>query len=1294
MLKVIALFCTGLVLLCSSSSWGQDQWAFVQNKGQWSENVTAAADIPGGRLWLEKTGWTYQLFDESFFRVLHPKGEEDLIDTIKGHNFQVHLKNAQFSKSFGRDSAAFIRNFYYENGSATDVHSYKTWNQNNVYPSIDLRFYRTSTSLKYDFVLNPGATVKNIKMEYRGVSSLKIESEELVIGLSLGKIKESKPFAYQIIDGRIHEVQCKFEVNGSEVSFSLGKYDPKVQLVIDPEIAFSSFIGSTASNFGFTACNDSEENLIASGTVFSPGFPTTIGAYSTSFNSASQNYMDVYISKFSADGTQLVYSTYIGGSAQETPHSLITDSQDNIILMGVTGSSNYPVTTGVFQQNFVGGPQLPMNGFFIASHNDGCDFFISKFTSGGQLLRSTFVGGSSNDGLNFSNQLFYNYGDCFRGEVNVDENDNIFVASVTLGNFPLPAPGPQNTYGGGAADGILFKMNPDLSTMLAGTYVGGFDGDACFGIEFDSDGNILLAGGTLSANFPFCTNGVDTNFDFETDGFVIRMNPNDLSVIHGTFVGTMDFDQVYFVQTDTEGNVYALGLTEGDMPISPGLYGQSNSGLFIRKFSPDLSSILWTTTIGTGSGLVDISPTAFLVSDCDQIFFSGWGGAVNNYCGTVYDCANPGQSTTIGLPISSNAFQSTTDGSDFYLCVLGENASELIYGSFLGGTLSSEHVDGGTSRFDKNGTVYQAACAGCQGNSDFPTTPGVWSSTNNSSSCNLAVFRFNLGTIDAQVQIDGPTTVCEDTPINFQNLSVGGNDFVWTFGDGNESESFNATHSYTEPGTYLVELLVTETTECLIGDTAMVTINVEPGVDPAISPVPSFCPGDVFQLNGTGSNNMFWLPNPLLSSNLEQDPFATAVDGETFFLVDSNQCEIDTVSITIETFPLNFTISPSQIICSGETATLTATGGVVYVWSPDENLSTSLGSTVIASPIITTTYEMIGTSTNGCQDTLTTTVQVDLIDIGGQIYDTIPLCFGASVMLNATSVSQYTWTPETGLSDSSIQNPMASPETTTTYSVFLQNTCASGTDQVTVKVVYPLGTAGGGGYICRGTNIEINAAGGIAYDWQPSSSVLDESLDSTFAFPSFSTTYTVEILDENGCTTFEDVFVGVFQDPPVDAGPAQFFEAPGQAQLIGNPFEQEFYWTPSTDISCTDCTHPYVFPEKEQYYSLHVIDNNGCTAVDSVLVKPFYPLYVPNTVTPNNDGTNDVFLAVGPSVEGFILKIFNRWGDKIFETNDQTEPWIPGLNGYYVQDGVYTWIIEFESIDRRKQLVGHVTVLR
>ena len=185
------------------------------------------------------------------------------------------------------------------------------------------------------------------------------------------------------------------------------------------------------------------------------------------------------------------------------------------------------------------------------------------------------------------------------------------------------------------------------------------------------------------------------------DGYIHRYDAAG-TLDGSTYLGTSAHDQSYFVQVDLAGNVYVVGQTHGAYPVSVGVYANPFASQFIHKLSGDLSSSVWSTRVGS-NGTEDISPAAFLVSDCGQIYFSGWGGDVNNF-------GQPNSSTTVGLPLTPDAFQSTTDGSDFYLMVLNADAESLAYATYYGGTLSGEHVDGGTSRFDKNGATPGGVC--------------------------------------------------------------------------------------------------------------------------------------------------------------------------------------------------------------------------------------------------------------------------------------------------------------------------------------------------------------------------------------------------------------------------------------------------------------------------------------------------------------------------------------------------------------------------------------------------------
>ena len=311
------------------------------------------------------------------------------------------------------------------------------------------------------------------------------------------------------------------------------------------------------------------------------------------------------------------------------------------------------------------------------------------------------------------------------------------------------------------------------------------------------------------------------------DGYIARFSADGSALLSSTYLGTVQYDQTYFVQLDTAGAVYALGQTRGPYPVSPGVYANPGSSQFVHKLSADLSTSFWSTRLGNGNGTEDLSPTAFLVSDCKQIYISGWGGVTNNN-------GQPNQSTVFNFPITSDALQSTTNGSDFYLMVLNPEAVSLAYGSYFGGGASQEHVDGGTSRFDKNGTVYQAVCAGCGGSSALPTTPGAWSQTNNSANCNLGVFKidFEQAVVAA---ISGDLTACEPATIDFINAGSGV-EWIWDFGDG--SPLFNGQqpqHTYQEPGIYTVTLIALDPTACNLADTTTAQVTVLPSVPPEVS---------------------------------------------------------------------------------------------------------------------------------------------------------------------------------------------------------------------------------------------------------------------------------------------------------------------------------------------------------------------------------------------------------------------------------------------------------------------------
>ncbi len=795
---------------------------FTENRSQWEEQVLFKTDASGASVFFEEDRLTY-LLTEKPEHCSHA-GEHDHAQeaSYKAHAYQMIFNHAQRTTAIaGQEKISTVKHFYLGKDPskwATNVPSYKKLVYQELYDCIDLEIYSRGAAMKYDFVVKKGGIPRTIELEYEGLDQLQLQEGNLVLSTSLGEVIEQKPYAYQIIDGEEKEVWCAFVLNGTKLSFELGDYDADHQLIIDPTVIFASYSGSTADNWGTTATYDSEGNAYGGGTVWAVGYPLTIGAFDLTFAGGST---DMGISKFSADGSTLLYATYIGGIDSDYPHSLIADADDNLIIFGSTGSSDYPIGDNAYQDTFGGGTYTNVNG---ADYNAGSDIVITKLSEdGSMLLGSTYIGGASNDGINDGAfELNYNYGDQARGEVTVDEDGRIIFASCTQSvDFPVTEACFQDTYGGGGQDGVIGILDADLSTLEYATFFGGTSGDSNYSIKVNpANGKIYSAGGTSSDDLPFEAAETGTFFGGQSDGFVMVMDA-DGGNVSGNYVGTDTYDQCYFVDTDPDGEVYVTGQTAGSYPVSDGVYSDTDGKQFIHKFNSDLTSTEFTTVFGSG-GSINISPTAFLIDDCRRIYVAGWGGVL---AGGAFS------SSVLGMTVTADAYQSTTDGNDFYYIVLSIDAEELTYATFFGGPTTSEHVDGGTSRFDKNGVIYQATCA-CGGLfGGTPTTDGAYATTAGSANCNLHVLKLDMEQeILNAVANASATSGCADPSftVEYENLSVGGEEYIWILADGETYEGdVPPATEFTEAGEYMVQLIAVGSDEaCAEADTSSLTIIV------------------------------------------------------------------------------------------------------------------------------------------------------------------------------------------------------------------------------------------------------------------------------------------------------------------------------------------------------------------------------------------------------------------------------------------------------------------------------------
>lgn len=823
--------------MCYANSYAQME--FIENKGQWDARAKFKGDFTTGAIFLENAGFTVSMINEDDYRTLseivhghvhHDKRE----GVLRSFVYKVRFVGANQNPTVitEKPSEGYVNYFVGDDPSkwASECRLYQTVTFKDIYPGIDVRYYSQENKMKYDFIVHPGANPAQIQMEYDG-PKLELKGNELHIQTSVGTVRELYPYSYQMIDGKMEEVKARYVVRNNRVTFQLSKIDSKKLLVIDPSIIFSSFTGSTADNWGYTATPGPDGSFYAGGIVFvaaGTSFPVSPGAFQTNYGGGTLEDQipgyDVAIFKFSPNGNTRSYATYLGGSMNEQPHSMIVDGNGNLIVAGRTSSGN----------------SFPRSRALIGSGGQN-DIFITKFNSTGTaLIGSVVIGGSGDDGVNIRSKytgtlgkdlLRLNYGDDARSEVILDGDGNILLASCTQSsNFPTTNPF-QGTFAGGVQDGVFLKFSPNLNTTLVSSYFGGSGADACFVLSVHPlNGNIYIGGGTTSLNLPGDKTGVlQPNYQGgETDGFVTILNDAGTAILKTTYIGTAQTDMVYGLKFDKYGFPYIMGTTTGAWPVINAPFSNPGSKQFIGKLREDISSYVYSTVFGTASADPNISPIAFMVDRCENVYVSGWGGGINN-------AQNYNNGKTTGMAqVNPLPNIPAPDGDDFYFFVLERNAASQLFGTHFGQNRGSgDHVDGGTSRFDENGVIYQAMCANCGGGATFPTTPGVWSPVNRSSNCNLAAVKIemNFAGVGSSLQtsinsVIGANKGCIPFEAVFTDTLQQGVTFYWDFGDGvkDTTSTPSTSHVFTQVGEYTIMLIAEDSSTCNIRDTAYATI--------------------------------------------------------------------------------------------------------------------------------------------------------------------------------------------------------------------------------------------------------------------------------------------------------------------------------------------------------------------------------------------------------------------------------------------------------------------------------------
>jgi hypothetical protein len=560
----------------------------------------------------------------------------------------------------------------------SDVPLFGRVNYQNIYPGIDLAFHGASSQLEFDYLVSPGADPASIALAFDGADSLQIDDHgDLLLTTDNRTVELRKPVAYQSRNGQREPVEARFVVKGkNEVEFSLGAYDRRRELVIDPTFVYSTYFGGNGADYGVSVAVDGLGDAFIAGATDSISIPASSGQGGTI--SPSGGGFDTFVTEIDPNGVCL-FTTLFGGTGDDFPGGIALDGT-SIYIAGTTSSSNFPATVG--QTVFQGGTTFGDN-----------DAYAVKLALNGSFTWGTYIAGSDSDsGLGIA----------------VDSSQNVYVVGETFStNLPLASALPSGTAlnlgtGPGVDDGYIAKLNSGGTAYLLLSYIGGSDGDLATGVGLDAAGNIYVSGETISVDLPtnltigvlqstcgtdlFCNGTTGGPFD---DGFVVSIKANLSGYNYVTYYGGSNSDEAFAIAVDAGGNAFFTGRSSStDLLITSDAYQNSLLGTtnaIVVELNPSGTTLNYGTYFG---------------GDATD---AGYGITLDTL-GNVYIT---GQTTSspASFPLL-NPTQDTGDGSsDAFVSAIGISQGQLLFSTLLGGGGDEDQFQGGIA-LDPLGYIY------------------------------------------------------------------------------------------------------------------------------------------------------------------------------------------------------------------------------------------------------------------------------------------------------------------------------------------------------------------------------------------------------------------------------------------------------------------------------------------------------------------------------------------------------------------------------------------------------------
>lgn len=1208
---------------------------FLENLGQWENDVLFRANMGNAAVFLVEDGFVFNAFSSEDLQIAHDQNLWETDAPLHGHAWKLQfIGTTDPEKVEASKKNSTYYNFFIGQDTSRwkgRVGSYQEVYYTNIWPGIDLKVYSNThpkgSNFKYDFIVHPGADPSVIQWKYEGLDGVDLINEELILETSVGKFTEAKPWSYQ----EDEKVECDYFMVNDTFRFLIpNDFDYSSKLIIDPELIAATFIGAQFNSaYGICATYDVEGNMISGARSYGVGYPATFGAYSDTFMGGQT---EMGIGKFNSNGTELLWATYIGGAnGEDSPLSLVTNTNQNIYVHGYSSSSDYPTTPNAFRSD-------------LDSDGINCGVVSLLSADGASLLGSTYIASTSGS-LHLTINGATITCSSNRGEIILDKDENPVIATnTTSSTFPISTNAYQSILKG-QIDAAVVSFNKELSQINWGTYVGGEGSEYYCSLRIDQNERVILAGGELEmlkfseVQYPTTINayqeeGMGSLMDREA--VISILNADGSELLYSTYFSTPEDDSAFLVELDSNEDIWVCGMSLGEIPLVGNAYSNAPSPTYVAKFSSDLSDLELSTQVGPGLGIDEfIAPTAFMIDNCDRLYLSG--------------CSNNAMGFSSDIPITDDAI---FDDGGFYLAQYSPNMSSLEFASFFGGS----HTHGGQSRFNKKGAVYQAVCSPV--NSSFQAMSGAWSEQQGEDvSFELAVFKVDFESDAAVSQFSYETLgVCSPVDVQFSNYSTEGA-YTW-FVDGNEIPSGDDfLFNFTNPGDHEVELVVTNEASCNYSDTLSVHIDIPAATSMQssweIDPVDLCQDSLVISAVYTGSNE---------ESLLWQFPGGS-----------SNESTIDLNFFESGSYPITLVVYDEQCNVSDTLET-------VFDYDPLD----ASWITVSSDPCLDSLY-VFGIFTGSGQEEM----HWEYND-GSSTFSQVDLAFG----------EQGSYFLDLILFDENCQ------QLDTLSAVFEL--------QGTIEAFALANTLEG----CEPLNVQLSGSSNIGTGaWTtPQGVFATDEVNMTFDQAGvYQSTFVVT--DENSCNLADSTLIEILVHPSLEASMTVEPINPSpcaQEQLVQLTFTGEnatqLAWNTGDGVTLFGENATYIYSFPGNYTITLTSDNSVCNqqeilAQDLLIeldASEFNELVFPNVISPNDDGMNDRLEFSKASLSGeefdvFNLKIFNRWGTLIFESDQSQNSWDGRAQGEIVHEGVYYYILEYQiscATDGVQVKRGNVEVVR